>query len=198
MFQFQYIMNAKRVFIAVNLPSEIKKSLEKALEKIKPLFGPEARFLSPDNWHLTLEFLAYQDDDSVSRIAQALEAISQEFTQPEVLFEKIVYGPVGKSPRMIWLMSDRETSARLNKIKNALEEELHHQGVRFRQEHRAFQAHLTLARFEETIKGALPPLDIPFDREFEAQSIDLMESHLKRSGAEYDILGQFDFGGSQG
>lgn len=188
----------KRVFIAINLPEEVKKSLEKALDKIQPLFGPEARFLSSANWHLTLEFLAYQDDDSVSRIAQALETISREFTQPAIAFEKIVYGPVGKTPRMIWLTGSKETSAELNKIKNVLEEELHNQGVRFRQEHRAFQAHLTLARFEETIKGELPPLDIAFDREFEAQSIDLMESHLRRSGAEYDVLSRFDFGGSQG
>lgn len=181
-------MANKRVFIAINLPIEIKKSLEKSLEKIKPLFGSEARFLSPNNWHITLEFLAYQDDDSVSRIAQALEAVSREFAQPEILFEKIVYGPIGKTPRMIWLMGGKNTSVELNKIKDALEEELHRQGVRFRQEHRAFQAHLTLARFEETIKGALPPLDISFGREFEARSIDLMESHLKRSGAEYGIL----------
>lgn len=183
----------KRVFVAINLPGIIRRDLGKAVDKIKPLFGDTVRFLAPENLHLTVEFLGYQDDHSVSLISQALEKTAVEFQPPTIRFEKIIYGPAGKTPRMIWLTCDKETSFGLGKIKDFLEKELFALGVSFRQEHRLFNAHLTVARFEAVSKKELPPLEISFNREFEAESIDLMESHLKRSGAEYDVLSKFEF-----
>ncbi len=215
MFQFQYNMSPKRVFVAVNLPENLKKDLASAVDKIKPLFGAGVRFLSTENYHLTVEFLGYQDDHSVSLISRALEKTAVEFQPPTIRFEKIIYGPAEKMPRLIWLTCDKETSFGLGKIKNFLEKELFALGVRFRQEHRLFNAHLTIARFEAMSQSRfarsgvarqnreLPPLsagggsasggEISVNREFEAESIDLMESHLKRSGAQYEALSKFEF-----
>lgn len=183
--------------MAINLSRDVKKELENAVSKIRPLFGPEIRFLSPDNWHLTLEFLAYQDDHSVHLITEALAETGRNFASLFIQFEKIIYGPLGKPPRMIWLTGSKETSEALSEIKDFLEKKLFEYGVQFRQEQRRFNAHLTLARFETTPRSGLPTLDIDFKRSFEAGSLELMESHLKRSGAEYDILSSFDFQGEK-
>lgn len=183
----------KRVFVAINLPIGIKRSLGTAVDKISPLFGREVRFLSADNWHLTIEFLAYQDDHSIGLITKALGKVAAEFTPPPINFERIVYGPPDKPPRMIWLTCGKETSLALGKIKDSLERELFALGVRFRQEHRQFNAHLTLARFDTGSKEELPKLDIAFNGNFPADSIDLMESHLKKSGAQYEVLSKFEF-----
>lgn len=161
--------------------------------KVKSGFGSDVRFLSPENWHLTIEFLSYQDDNSINLITKAITDTVQSFEAPIIEFEKIIYGPAGKTPRMIWLVGSAPTSEALSEIKDVLEKNLFEYGVRFRQEARKFNAHVTLARFESAKLDTLPPLEVLFTKSFEAESLDLMESHLKRSGAEYALLSRFDF-----
>lgn len=176
------------MFVAINLPEDIKADLQAEIAKIRGQYGSEARFLSPENWHLTIVFLAYQSDDGIDKINQALAETARSCAAPTIRFEKIVYGPVGRTPRMIWLTADNRTSKELADIKNTLEQKLYEKGVNFKQEYREFHGHLTLARFEATARRELPPLEAPFNRQFLAGTLDLMESHLKRTGAEYDIL----------
>ena len=183
----------KRIFVAINLPNSVKEDLAEAIDRIRPLLGKEVRFLDQENQHLTISFLGYQDDASVGLISEALEAAVSELDAPFIQFDKIVYGPVGKPPRMIWLIASKETSEVLGKIQRALEEEMIARNVPFRQENRKFLAHLTIARFETTPKSDLPVMDILFPGSFDGESLDLMESHLKRSGAEYEILSKYDF-----
>lgn len=185
----------RRLFIAINLPVEIKQKLGAEVGELKELFikaGLDIRFLSAENWHLTLTFLGYQDDADINLIINALQAVAPKFDMPVIEFEKIIYGPPDKPPRMIWLTGTKETSKSLAAIKDELEKELIDQGVRFQRESRLFNAHLTLARFELS-KKSLPDIEKSFSHEFGAKSLDLMESHLKRTGAEYEILSSFDF-----
>lgn len=190
-------MAKKRVFVAVNLPDDIRRDLEKKIEKIRGQFGEEVRFLTPENWHLTISFLGYQTDDDIYRINRAVEETAGAFDSPLIRFEKIVYGPVGKTPRMIWLTGAEETSRQLGEIKTGLEKRLLDAGIRFEEEHRRYNAHLTMARFSAVGRRSLPGLDESFGREFHASSLDLMESHLRRGGAQYEPLSQFDFGGEK-
>lgn len=183
----------KRVFAAINLPEPIKKDLASAIEKIRPLFGREIRFLDPENWHLTVSFLGSQDDNSVGLISEALSETAKEFEPLHIKFEKIMYGPIGKAPRMLWLASSKETSSLLGEIQKFLEEKLMEKNVPFRQENKKFFAHLTIARFESAAKENLPDLNVAFAKSFEAESIDLMESRLKQSAAEYEILSRYLF-----
>lgn len=184
-------MTKKRVFVAIDLPADIKQELAVAIAKIKPLFGPGVRFLSPENWHFTISFLGYQSDNDVSLIADALKETAQNFPSPAIQLERIIYGPIGKTPRMIWLTASKETSEALDRIKKFLEKRLIELNIPFRQEIRPFKAHLTLARFAAPKGRELPLLDVPFPQEFEAESINLMESHLKRSGADYEIMAKY-------
>ncbi len=187
----------KRVFVAINLPDGIKKELSRIIDKISPSFHPGVKFLSPENWHITIEFLSYQSDDDIDSISQAVSEIAGNFQPPIIQFERIIYGPVGKTPRMIWLIGSKETSKVLEKIKSVLEKKLFDFGIRFRQEHREFKSHLTLAILDAVSRENLPILNMPFNKNFEAQSMDLMESHLKRSGAQYELLSSFDFNGPE-
>lgn len=183
----------KRVFVAINLPEPIKKDLASTIEKIRPLFGKEIRFLDAENWHLTVTFLGSQDDNSVGLISEALSETAKKFEPFRIQFEKIMYGPIGKAPRMIWLAGSKETSSRLGEMQKFLEEKMMEKNVPFRQENKKFFAHLTVARFESAVKENLPDLDISFARFFEAESIDLMESRLKQSAVEYEILSRYPF-----
>ncbi len=187
----------RRVFLAVNLDSATITELEKlAVECGNKLEGSAVgiRFLKPKNWHITLSFLGYQNEDDILRIIRAAKEVASGFPLQEIEFDGLLYGPPGKDPRMIWISADKETSGRLSKIKDLLEDKLGESGVVFRREKRKFDAHITLARFRKDLRrSSLPLIDKSLRLRLEAPNLDLMESGLKRGGAEYTVLQKFPF-----
>ncbi len=180
--------------------------------------GGDFRWIPAENWHLTLVFLGYQPDEAIGPILDSIKETAKNFPAPEIEFEKIIlappafakasaYAPDGasvdksagkpnKPARMIWLTGSKETSKALNEIKINLENSLIDGGVGFKIDNRPFNCHLTLCRF--TNQSLIPFANI---REFDSglirdlsfipESLDLMESFLKRTGAEYEILAKF-------
>jgi 2'-5' RNA ligase len=190
----------KRIFIAINLPTEIKEKIAQIVERInieKILDDSSFRWASPDNWHLTISFLGYQPDEAIGPILEAIKETAEEFPAPTVEFEKIIMAPPDKPARMVWLTGSKETSKSLGGIRSYLEDLLIKNGVRFRTENRPFNAHLTLARFQPNELPGYPINQLsnhPIHQlSFTAGSLDLMESHLKRSGAEYEVLSELTF-----
>jgi len=164
------------------------------------------RFLPKENWHLTISFLGYQPDEAIGPILEVLKETAKNFQAPFIEFEKIIFAPVfvkttaGKPPRpprMIWLTGSKKTSQPLAAIKKNLEDTLIKNGVRFHLENRGYNAHLTLARFSTPPQNSEEKLlNYPITQSpifFIAQSLDLMESHLHRTGAEYEILSSAQF-----
>lgn len=222
----------KRLFIAINLPQDTKEEIEKILEDLRNYENVPARlrmgevqaggrkyenirFLPPENWHLTLTFLGYQPDEAIPSIIKSIKEAISILSRVIVLknglkveFEKIIWAPPGRSPRMIWLLGNKKSSEVLSKIKNALEDELIKNNVKFQRETRPYNTHLTLARFHQArinadIDADLRGLNISVNQRihqresalsFQAQSLDLMESQLKRTGAEYQVLASSTFG----
>ncbi|MBN2197839.1 RNA 2',3'-cyclic phosphodiesterase [Candidatus Wolfebacteria bacterium] len=184
-----------RLFIAINLPKETKQKITKLIKKInfeKISDKSDFRWVSDNNWHLTVSFLGYQSEETIPVILQAIKKTIENFSAPFIEFEKIILGPQSKTPRMIWLIGSNQTSKKLNEIKNCLENELIKNKIKFQRENRLFTAHLTLARFpiNKYLKIGFPNIE---KMSFSTQSLDLMESRLKETGAEYEILKRVDF-----
>lgn len=189
----------RRVFLAINLDTRTVREIEKLVADCERLLPPEflksIRFLKSENWHITLSFLAYQDEDSILKIVKAAGVAAAGFPPQKIELNKLLYGPPGKNPRMIWILANPETSQRLSEIKNVFEDGLEELGVAFKREKRKFHAHITLARFEGSLRWSLlPPVDKLPHLNLEVQNLDLMESELKRGGAEYTIMQRFPFG----
>ncbi len=201
----------RRLFIAINLPAELQRRLAAAVAPLRAFF-PDARFIKPENIHITISFLGYQPDDAIPKIVEAIREAARAIESPEIAFTKITYGPpsrgrsalrrgegaAGKNPRMLWLLGDEATDERLGRVKTNLENEMEARNIRFdREEFRTFRTHATLARFQASKKyqnrdSVILPA---FVARFAADSLDLMESHLGRSGAEYTRLASFAVGG---
>jgi len=200
----------KRLFIAINLPEQLKNSIAQIITDLDAdmrryrLKESTFRWIPKEQWHLTITFLGYQPDEAIGPILKSIKQIVFDYSNilknNRIVFEKIILAPPGKTPRMIWLDTTKETSKTLGIIKNKLEDELVKNGVRFQRENREYHAHLTLARF----RSPLINVDIisvnqrSNQREsallaFYASSLDLMESHLKPTGVEYEILAKVDF-----
>lgn len=176
-------MNRHRIFIAINLPNNIKKNLAKYRERWSEI---PAKWVKEDNIHLTLEFLGYVSDQDVLDIINITRDAVSEHSSFFINLNKVSYGPDNKiPPKMIWVSG--EVSEELNSLKQGLDKALDIV------ETRRFTPHITLARVKKWAWQRIDPdereninEDINFN--LDVNSIEVMESVLKRGGSEYTIL----------
>ncbi len=157
---------------------------------------PGARYTGKENWHLTVVFLGWQPDEAIMPIIGSMNEAVEEFVAPEIVFPDISYGPLEGAARMVWLNGSEKTSETIAPLKTFLEDSLINNKVRFKLENRKFNSHVTLNRFSDIPKKDLPELGGEFknlDWRFVAGSLDLMESHPSRKGANYEILQRIEF-----
>jgi 2'-5' RNA ligase len=181
----------RRIFIAINLPKEIKAQLLNYQRQIKDL---PIRWVKEDNLHITLIFLGYLKDEEVAGVCRLTKGVAQKTSSFSINLNKICYGPPQKiPPRMIWAVGKK--SQELASLKDNLEKELLGAPAlnNLKTEARAFSPHITLGRIRQWEWRQIEPEERPqVEKEiflnFEVQSIEAMESRLKRGGAEYTIL----------
>lgn len=179
-----------RIFIAINLPNHVKKKLSALSEKWPEL---PARWTKEDNLHITLAFLGYVSNEEISEICKITREVAGRHSPFEVRLTRVIYGPPQKMPpRMIWV--EGEKSEPFLSLWDNLEKSLSSSDqIRYALENRAFSPHITLARIQTFNWRRIEPEERPevnedIDISFEVKSIEVMESMLKRGGAEYTIL----------
>lgn len=182
----------RRIFIAINLPEDIKRRLLDFKEKWDFL---QVRWTKKESLHLTLVFIGYADENEIYEVCRLTKEIAQKHEPFNVSFERILYGPPrearGKLPRMIWL--EGKASKDLTELKAELDEALASSEIlrSFRPERRPFSPHINLARIkmeEWRSLGETPKIEQDFKFSFNVANIDVMESDLRSDGAEYTIL----------
>ena len=188
----------RRLFIAINIDPQARRAIGKIEKEAEDAFGREwgtrIRFMSEENWHITISFLGTQDDASLTAIMEAARGAANRFPAPDISFAEVSYAPKKDNPRMIWIKTSPATSLELGEIKNALEGFLNDAGVRFEREARTFSGHITLARLEGGgALGGLPPVERKLVIHCTGASLDLVESQLDRGGAKYAVLQEFPF-----
>ena len=182
-----------RIFIAINLPEDIKKKLIGYQAKWPEL---PIRWTKKDNLHITLMFLGYLSDEELLEVLKSTkEAVSKH--QPFFInLKKIIYGPPKKlPPRMIW--AEGKKSKELGKLQKDLENSLLSSEALAKEdltiEARPYAPHITLGRikaweFRKIEPEERPEVNEEINLNFEVNSIEVMESELKRGGPEYTIL----------
>lgn len=176
-------MKRHRVFVAINLPENIKKKLAEYQTK-----WPEipVRWTKPNNIHITLVFLGYLSDEELEEICKITKEIVSKHTPFDINLTRICYGPTDKKPpRMIWATGEK--SEEFTALKNDLDKLLSVS------EGRQFVPHITLGRIRQWEWRRIEPEDSPEIEEninlnFLVESVEIMESVLKRGGAEYNII----------
>jgi 2'-5' RNA ligase len=179
-----------RIFIAINLPEGVKKELGQAQRKFLEL---PARWTKKENLHITLVFLGNVSDQELPEICQIVREAAQRNKGFEIKLEKVSFGPLNKKPpRMVWAIGGK--SKELGKLQRDLENSLLDSANKANQtEGKAFSPHITLARLKTWETRKLEPEEIPDVNEninlsFEVESIEIMESFLKKGGPEYIVL----------
>jgi len=176
-----------RIFIDVNLPENTKKKLAEYEEKWPNL---PVRWTKKENLHITLVFLGYLNDEELLEVINAAKEISSKNKPFSIILNKIIYGPPKKMPpRMVWV--EGEQSQELADLQKDLENSLY--GGSEKSDARPYSPHINLGRIKTWEFRRLEPEERPEVNEainlsFEVNSIEVMESKLKKGGPEYDIL----------
>ena len=181
----------RRIFIAVNLPDKVKEKLSEYQSQWSEI---PANWTKKENLHITLSFLGYLADEDLPDVLVVTEKVAAKAESFSVVLDKICYGPKGKNPpRMIWATGESEE---LSNLQRELEKSLifsTEDGETKSNQSKKHTIHVTLARIRQWDFRKIDPEESPIiDNEialsFSVNSIDIMESVLKKGGPQYIIL----------
>jgi len=186
-------MEQLRLFVAVELPPEVREALAGLQKGMRPRCGPGVRWTRPEGIHLTLKFLGDVTQAEVARLEKALGRAALGQVVFELSLGSTGFFPNPHRPRVLWTGLEGETE-RLKALARRVEEELSPLG--FHTEGRPFTPHLTLARlgerlgsaqreaFDSTVQSAPWRPGHPFA----VDGLSLVRSHLNPAGAVYTCL----------
>ncbi len=180
-----------RAFIALELPATVISFLDKLQRDLKSL-KLRAKWVRPENIHLTLKFLGNIDSGDIDKIGGAMSDAAEDFVPLTLAFKGVGVFPGIKRPRVIWVGLGGQIQLLLA-LQRKLEDNL--AVIGFAKEKRPFKGHLTLGRFKQavnrdTIRHIIQEYANSENEEFTAGRIILFKSDLKPTGAVYSQLQQ--------
>ncbi|MFL6437256.1 MAG: RNA 2',3'-cyclic phosphodiesterase [Terriglobales bacterium] len=179
--------DAMRLFVAIEIVPEIRTRITVFIAGLKPMLA-DARWVRPEGLHITLKFLGNVKDERSKSIAQALRMVQAPSLSLSV--RSIGFFPNPRSPRVLW--TGIEAGSELRALAQRVDEALTPLG--FDREKRAFNPHVTLARFKDA-RGKIDVRSIEQQPSFgtmTATEFHLYESKLSPQGSHYSKLASFD------
>jgi len=180
--------NIHRVFLAISLPGGMRERLYAFRDRWPEL---PARWTRTENLHVTLLFLGNVSDAELPDVCRVAHDVAKRHAPFALRFSRVRFGPEDKAPervrpRMVWVVGER--SSELDALRRDLEHELcgGPSGG-------AFTPHVTIARIKQTELRSMeqeevPAVDEKIGEESMVESVEVMESDLKRGGPVYTVL----------
>ncbi len=174
-----------RIFIAIDIPEEIRKKIVKMQEQLPEFKGRKTEF---ENLHLTLKFLGEVGEKEAEEVKKKLREI--KLRKFETSINSIGFFDNRKSLHkqlIIWLhMTNCEQLQKEvdEKLKDLFEKE------------RRFMSHLTIARVKEIRNEKkffkeLKKLNIK-EMGFIVEKFNIKKSKLSRNGSKYETLAEYN------
>ena len=173
-----------RLFVALGLPEGIRLRLASLAAGIDG-----ARWVLPENLHITLRFIGEVPEDRIADVADALGAIRMPALT--VILRGTGHFGSGKKARAVWVGVEKteDLAALQARIERAVT------GGGFDPERRKFTPHVTIGRLRQAradhVRSWLEANAAFEQAPFEAERFVLFESRLGRSGPSYLQLAEF-------
>ena len=184
-----------RVFIAFELPKEIRAAISEYTQPLRSLPG-RVSWVKPDNIHLTIKFLGDTPEKKNNDISGALREVARGVQPITATISGSGVFPNERKPRVLWIGVD-EKSGVLQKLTAGIDNRMH--DFCFKKEVRSFSPHLTIGRVREggVDKIVAAMRERPFAaQEVEWNEITLMQSELRPGGSLYTPLCKIKLGSS--
>ena len=199
-----------RLFVAIDIQDDIRERIGLFLEGVRG-FAPDAKWVSPESFHITLKFIGEKSPEDAERIKQVLRAIKA--APVTVSFRSYGFFPTLSKARVFW--TGIEGGERLTQLASAVDEATLTVGIP--REKAPFTPHLTLARARDgsprgasgrphahpgdrprstfaRVQEKLQALPSPEFGTMTATEFFLYESKLSPKGAHYTKLERFALG----
>lgn len=173
-----------RLFVGLALPDTLRQAFSRICQGL-----PDARWVDPDNYHLTLRFIGEVDRHEAADIDDTLQRIEAP------AFDLTVNGlgtfGQGRKTRALWARVN--ASAGLSHLQSKIESAV----VRAGQppESRKFVPHVTLARFRTAqpnhIQAFVERNGLFHEGPIAMNRYVLFESHLGKGGAHYEEVADY-------
>ncbi len=173
-----------RLFVAVPLPAPVLKGLAGLCSGL-----PGARWVAPENMHVTLRFIGEVDGPGADGVHMALSGVRGR------AFPLALNGlgsfQSGRRLRMLWAGVDDQPV--LVRLRDDVEKALVSSGLE--PERRKFKPHVTLARFNKKPGNKLGPYLDAYGAfsagPFPVTAFVLMRTFLNRAGAQYEVMADY-------
>lgn len=185
-----------RLFVALDPPPDVRQKLWEVIGRLREQCL-SARWVRPEEMHITLKFIGYAEATQADLIGAALDPIRSR--QPaEIQFQGLGFFPNVRRPRVVWC--GMEASPNLAKLAADIEQAIEPLG--FPAESREFVPHLTLTRLDpgkigrssiEKLVQAVHGFKTTSFGSARETAFHLYESVNKPSGAEYKRMRSFPF-----
>jgi 2'-5' RNA ligase len=182
-------MESYRLFIAAELPAQIKAELEGVQARLRRANVPVS-WVAPGAMHLTLRFLGETSLALIPNLDSAIRAVLAPYSAMTLRLNGTGAFPNNRRPSVIWVGIGGAVEA-LQQSQAAIEAAV--AGLGFTPETRPFHPHLTLGRLRreanpqqqlqlgDAMRSLLPPAPL----EWTVERVVLFRSELRREGPTY-------------
>ncbi len=133
-----------RTFIALPIPAPLKAKLERLQRLIAPSL-PDARWVEPAGFHLSLAFLGDVDDTELSLVCNAVAVAVQGCSPVHLTIKSLGAFPDMSQPRVLWVGIEGDLD-KLAELQAAVCQAADRAG--YRPDNERFRPHITLGRMK--------------------------------------------------
>jgi 2'-5' RNA ligase len=187
-----------RSFLAFELHPVTGKVIEELSRDLRNS-SMSAKWVKPENMHITIVFMGSIEDTMVQPIGEAVRGVVSQYDPMSVYLNGIGCFPDARRPRVLWIGLGGEIE-RLAQLRDALMQKLIPFGIK--EEKRDFRPHLTLGRFKkfsganrDELQKVLKKYSGLSGPEFVLRELVMFKSELRPDGARYSKLHIFPIGG---
>ena len=173
-----------RVFLALNLPLDIKQDIFALYNKTNT---PKIKWTAFDNLHITVKFIGGIEEGQLEKLQNFLK---NNLKIPKINLEikNTIFFPEFSHPKIIALQGiiASETKNKINAFLNLLQQELKF----IPKNNHPFTPHITIGRVKGYIDRS--QYEFKYENECSINNIDLMKSTLTPTGPIYEIIKNYN------
>jgi RNA 2',3'-cyclic 3'-phosphodiesterase len=190
-----------RLFIACEVPDEVKDAISNVIDQLRDRSGNDVRFIRPEGVHVTLKFLGEVPTKKLPAVKLAIQEAVVGHQPFELELSNIGTFGGREGLRIMWVGVAGDV-LRLEALVRSVNAAL--AVVGFEPERRPFRPHLTLGRVRDEIgtrrraeiEVAVGKTEVP-QVAWRTNQVSLMRSRLTAQGVFYDVLATFPLRVSQ-
>ncbi|MBV8150476.1 MAG: RNA 2',3'-cyclic phosphodiesterase [Candidatus Eremiobacteraeota bacterium] len=177
-----------RLFVALDLDAAARAACARVAERLEAA-GCTARWIPPENYHVTVAFLGSIEDERLGAVDRALTEAVTALRHFRIPLERAGGYPNERRARIIWV-GPHQPVAPFAEVCREVRGALRTAGFAFGDEHA--DAHVTIGRAQGVAVAGVAVTKTLVD----ADRLALYRSFTERAGARYVRLAEFAFGAS--